>query len=68
MNSHAARSASVFDFAYAVTPGQYETIYANMPRFGLGAAADHVPVVGRLDGAKLRMEKLHLGHRQHIHK
>ena len=50
-------SVGIWHETYAVTPGQYETIYANMPRFGLGAAAEHVPVVGRLDGAKLRMEK-----------
>lgn len=42
---------------YRVTPGQYETIYANMPRFGLGAAADHIPITGRLDSARSRIER-----------
>jgi len=50
-------AVGIWHETYTVSPGQYETIYANMPRFGLGAAAEHVPVVGRLDGAKLRMEK-----------
>jgi hypothetical protein len=50
-------SVGIWHETYAVEPGKFETIYANMPRFGLGAAAEHVPVVGRLDGAKLRMEK-----------
>jgi hypothetical protein len=40
---------------YTVAPGQYESIYANMPRFGLGMAAEHVPVVGRLENARSRM-------------
>jgi Monooxygenase af470-like len=41
---------------YAVQPGSYETIYANMPRFGLSSAAEHVPVQGSLDGARSRLE------------
>jgi len=40
---------------YTVTPGHYESIYANMPRFGLGAAVPHLPISGRMDGARLRM-------------
>ena len=40
---------------YIVNSGQYECIYANMPRFGLAAATDHVPAVGRLESARSRM-------------
>lgn len=29
---------------YLVTGGGYESVYANMPRFGLAVAADHVPL------------------------
>lgn len=43
---------------YAVEPGTWESIYANMPPFGLSRAAEHVPVVGRLDGARVRMENM----------
>jgi hypothetical protein len=50
-------SVGIWHETYTVAPGQYESIYANMPRFGLGAAAEHVPVAGRLDGARARMEK-----------
>ncbi len=50
-------SVGIWHETYAVSLGQYETVYANMPRFGLAAAAAHVPVVGRLDGARSRMEK-----------
>lgn len=40
---------------YTVEPGQYESVYVNMPRFGLGAALDYVPVTGRLNDARSRM-------------
>jgi len=40
---------------YTIEPGQYEAIYANMPRFGLAAAAEHVKAVGRLEHARSRM-------------
>jgi hypothetical protein len=42
---------------YAVTPGQYESIYTNMPRFGLGGAARLVPIAGRLEDARSRLER-----------
>jgi Monooxygenase af470-like len=29
---------------YVVRPGQYETVYGNMPRFGLAVAGQHLPV------------------------
>lgn len=41
---------------YTVAPGHYETIYANMPRFGLGSAGRHEPVTGRTEGARARIE------------
>jgi hypothetical protein len=50
-------AVGIWHETYTVAPGQYEAVYVNMPRFGLGAAAGHVPVVGRLDGARMRMEK-----------
>ena len=40
---------------YTVAPGTYESIYVNMPRFGLGSAMAHVPITGRLDSARARM-------------
>jgi len=48
-------SVGIWHETYTAAPGQYESIYANMPRFGLGVAAEHMPVVGRLDGARLRI-------------
>lgn len=31
----------IFHETYRIAPGTYETIYANMPRFGLAKATDH---------------------------
>ena len=42
---------------YTVAPGQFETVYGNMPRFGLGAAVNHVPATGRMESARSRIGK-----------
>ncbi len=42
---------------YTVTPGNYECVYANMPRFGLGAASNHVSATGRLESARSRIAR-----------
>jgi hypothetical protein len=48
-------SVGFFHETYQVKAGQYECIYNNMPRFGLGVAADHVPAVGRRETARRRL-------------
>jgi hypothetical protein len=50
-------SVGIWHETYTVAPGQYESIYANMPRFGLAAAAEHVPVTGRLEAARTRLAR-----------
>jgi hypothetical protein len=52
-------TVGIWHETYTVAPGQHEVIYANMPRFGLGRALDHVPVTARLDGARGRLAKAH---------
>ncbi len=42
---------------YRVKEGDYETIYANMPLFGLGKATKVEPVSGKRDSAAGRMAK-----------
>jgi hypothetical protein len=42
---------------YSVRPGSYETIYHNMPPFGLGRVAPLQPASGRYQSAKGRMGK-----------
>ena len=48
-------TVGIWHQTYAVEPGKYETVYADMPRFGLASAAQHVPAVGGLSAAKGRM-------------
>jgi hypothetical protein len=48
-------TVGIWHETYTIAPGQYESIYANMPQFGLGSAVKHVPVSGRMDSARLRI-------------
>ncbi|QUD88372.1 DUF4188 domain-containing protein [Phenylobacterium montanum] len=41
---------------YLVSPGRYEAIYNNMPRYGLGAAGDIVDAVGFRQEARQRVK------------
>lgn len=49
-------TVGIWHETYKVEPGQYECIYANMPRFGLAAAANHEPATGHLRDARSRMK------------
>lgn len=40
---------------YMIEPGKFETLYGNMPVFGLAAATSHAPAVGRMARARSRM-------------
>ncbi len=42
---------------YVIHPGNYESIYSNMPKFGLAKVAKHISASGKLKTAKSRMEK-----------
>jgi hypothetical protein len=42
---------------YVLAPGGYETIYHNMPPFGLGRAGTLVPATGQLLHARERLQK-----------
>ena len=50
-------SVGIWHESYLVERGNYESIYANMPRFGFAAASEHVPVSGRLESARQRLGK-----------
>ena len=51
-------SVGIFHETYLVPAGQYESVYANMPEFGLGLAGKVVPAVGRMQSAKTRLERM----------
>jgi hypothetical protein len=48
-------SVGIWHETYMVNPDQYECVYGNMPKFGLGAAMDHVEAVGRRHTARSRL-------------
>jgi hypothetical protein len=50
-------SVGIWHETYAVTAGQYENIYANMPPFGLGKTGALERVGGRRESAKDRLEQ-----------
>jgi hypothetical protein len=50
-------AVGIWHETYTVGPGQYESVYANMPRFGLGAAAEHLPATGRMESARSRINR-----------
>jgi hypothetical protein len=48
-------SFGIWHETYLVKAGNYETMYGNMPRFGLAKAATHLPVTGRRQTARGRL-------------
>jgi hypothetical protein len=56
-NRKLAKSGSVgiFHETYVVAAGRSESVYANMPRFGLARAAEHVPATGKRETARQRL-------------
>jgi hypothetical protein len=48
-------SVGIWHETYLIEPGKFETLYGNMPLFGLAAAGSHVKAEGRLAAAKDRL-------------
>jgi Monooxygenase af470-like len=48
-------SVGVWHETYLVEPGKNESVYVDMPRFGMAAAAQHIKAVGLLANARDRM-------------
>jgi hypothetical protein len=48
-------TVGIWHETYQVAAGGYECVYGNMPRYGLGSVAEHVPAVGRMNSAKSRL-------------
>ncbi len=49
-------SVGIWHETYLVEPEKYECVYGNMPRFGLGAVVEHMPVVGGYHTARKRLQ------------
>ena len=50
-------AVGVYHESYVVGPGRYETVYVDMPKFGLGKAGELVPAVGSMKDAAERMRR-----------
>ena len=48
-------SVGIWHETYLVEPNKFEVFYGNMPKFGLGAAMQHVEATGRRETARLRL-------------
>ena len=44
-------TVGIWHETYLIAPGKVETIYTNMPRFGLAEASSHVPAAAGLAAA-----------------
>jgi len=49
-------SVGIWHETYSINPGQFESVYGNMPKFGLGAAMEHVEAIGRRETARKRLD------------
>ncbi len=50
-------AVGIWHETYKVEAGAFENIYGNMPLFGLGAATKAIPVKGKLETMKGRLDK-----------
>lgn len=48
-------AVGIFHETYLVADGQYEAVYANMPRYGLAKATTHAPATGKRMTARRRL-------------
>jgi hypothetical protein len=48
-------SVGVWHETYLVQPQEQESVYVNMPEFGLAEATAHVPAAGRRETARMRL-------------
>ncbi|MHB8484003.1 MAG: DUF4188 domain-containing protein [Nitrospiria bacterium] len=53
----ASGDVGIWHETYKVCAGQYETVYNNMPPYGLGSAGRLVPATGKLETAKGRIKE-----------
>ena len=51
----ASGDVGIWHETYRVRAGEYESIYASMPRMGLAAAGAHVPIAAHRDAARDRL-------------
>jgi hypothetical protein len=50
-------AVGVYHESYLQRPGSYESVYVNMPRFGLASAGQMLPAVGSMKDAAARLQR-----------
>ena len=48
-------TVGIWHETYLVEPHHFETVYVNMPRWGLARAGEYVPITGLRDSARQRI-------------
>ncbi|MCM3781848.1 DUF4188 domain-containing protein [Neobacillus mesonae] len=51
-------AVGIYHETYIVSKGQYETLYGNMPKFGLGKVFGNVPVTAHMNSARARLGRI----------
>jgi heme-degrading monooxygenase HmoA len=49
-------AVGIYHETYQIKPGNYESIYGNMPLYGLGKALDHIPINAERNSARKRLD------------
>ena len=49
-------AVGIYHETYQLSPGHYESIYANMPHYGLGKALKHIPIHTERNSARKRLK------------
>lgn len=50
-------AVGIYHETYKIKSGEYESIYGNMPLFGLGKALKHIPITEYINSAQKRLNK-----------
>lgn len=50
-------AVGIYHETYLVNSGHYETMYVNMPVYGLAKASEHVPITAELNSARQRLRE-----------
>ncbi|MFF2483461.1 DUF4188 domain-containing protein [Paenibacillus sp. NPDC058071] len=58
------RAVGIYHETYQVKKGEYETIYVNMPKYGLGKALSPIPVTKQRQSASERLTTVSSSHKK----
>jgi len=52
-----ADTVGIYHETYEIKKGNYESVYGNMPLYGLGKALKHIPITSELNSARKRFDR-----------